>query len=97
MAANTLQEDFEKRYEDQLELVKLLRAEWEKLGKPLLAKGGATGKADVPHPLVKMLSDAEALAHRFGQQIKGKKLPGRPPVAVPAIAASPAQKLRAVK
>lgn len=59
-----------------------LRAQWEALGSPGLAEGGATGSAQVAHPLLKQVQEAEKLAAQFGADcgitIKAKRGPGRP-------------------
>jgi hypothetical protein len=59
-----------------------LRAQWESLGSPGLAEGGATGSAQVAHPLLKQVQEAEKLAAQFGADcgitIKAKRGPGRP-------------------
>lgn len=46
------------RYELQLEIVERLERKWRAAKCPVLAKGGATGKANVPHPLATMLQAA---------------------------------------
>ena len=83
------------RYEAARDLAKRLQDEWEALGSPLLSEGGATGKAIVPHPMIKMIREAEQQAHRFSEAIRGKKIPGPDPVAVmKPVGLSPAQQLR---
>lgn len=47
------------RYERATELAAAIRAESERLGSSLLAEGGSTGKALVPHPLARLLAEAE--------------------------------------
>lgn len=59
-------EDALRRYGRTVDLAARLRAEWRALGEPVTAQGGATGQALVPHPLVKMLGEAERDAARFG-------------------------------
>lgn len=58
------------------------RALWEGEGKPWTALGGATGQAEVPHPLVKLVQDAQAIAAKYGVALgldpSGKKVIGRP-------------------
>jgi hypothetical protein len=48
-------------------LAERIRAEPKKLGYPLMAQGGATGKAIVTHPLVLLLQNAERDAQRFSR------------------------------
>lgn len=59
-----------------------LRKQWEALGSPGLAEGGATGSAQVAHPLLKQVQEAEKLAALFGADcgltIKAKRGPGKP-------------------
>jgi hypothetical protein len=56
-------------YARAVDLVDRLEVEWEKIGFPLLTLGGATGAADVPHPVVKMLAEARRDVLRFGQAL----------------------------
>jgi hypothetical protein len=62
-------EDAVERYERAVELVQRIRAEWAKLGCPLTAEGGATGRAVVTHPLVLLLQNAERDAQRFSHEV----------------------------
>lgn len=80
-----------------VELVCQIEAEWDRLGRPLTTEGGATGRAMVPHPLVRMLQEARRDVDRFGRAAKAHAHRGPVPSAVPGIVASPAAKLRAVK
>jgi hypothetical protein len=57
------------RYERACELAERVRAEWENLGRPLTAEGGATGRAIVTHPLVLLLQNAERDAQRFSHEV----------------------------
>lgn len=68
------------------------RDAWESEGAPLLT-AGSTGQL-VPHPLVKMLNEADLLCDRLGAVIR-KRHPGPQPSAV--VSPSPEAKLRAVK
>jgi hypothetical protein len=52
-----------------VELVEHIRSEWESLGCPLTAEGGATGRAVVTHPLVLLLQNAERDAQRFSHEV----------------------------
>jgi hypothetical protein len=61
-------EDACRRYERAVDLVERVRSEWEGLGHPLTAEGGATGKAVVTHPLVLLLQNAERDAQRFSHE-----------------------------
>ena len=67
------------RYEKAVELVALIRAEWDDLGRPLLLEhpNGFQG----PHPLVKMLTDAAKDADRLAKSLAPASRPGREPVA----------------
>ena len=98
MSEGGIVSDAQARYERARELAAAIRAEWEQLGCPLLGEGGATGRALVPHPLVKMLAEAERDADRFGRVLK-KSHSGPAPAAVVSarIGRSPRQKLRAVR
>src|SRR3954447_23201008 len=48
----------------------LLVGLWEELGRPMLGEGGATGRATVPHPLIAMLREADALCDRLASSLK---------------------------
>ena len=66
------------RYQNQVELVRELRREWETLGYPATALGGATGKAIVAHPLALAIQAAEVRANTFLRSCLDKRAPGRP-------------------
>lgn len=73
------------RYARAADLAGLLREEWEREGRPATSKGGATGKALVAHPLVKMIADAEAEAGKLYDALirpsapaPARRGPGRP-------------------
>jgi hypothetical protein len=91
-----LYEDALSRYEHATDLAAEVRAQWEKAGRPKLALGGSTGKADVTHPLVRLLMEAERDAARFGELLRPHHA-GPDPVAVVGarIGMSPSAKLRA--
>jgi hypothetical protein len=69
-----------------------IHATWEAEGAPLLTSG-SIGQL-VPHPLVKMLNEADLLCDRLGAVIR-KRHSGPQPSAV--LKPSPAAKLRAVR
>ena len=60
-----LDQDAVDRYARTCELAQSLREKWEELGCPLLAEGGATGKAPVVHPLIPAMQAAERDAARY--------------------------------
>ena len=72
------------RYVRAADLAGLLRQEWETAGRPATSTGGATGKALVAHPLVKMIAEAEAEAAKLYEQLlrpaatPARRGPGRP-------------------
>jgi len=66
------------RYEAAMSRRAAIEKEWKRLGKPLLTEGGATGRAVVPHPLVKMLAEADALCDRLGKSAARRPSAGRP-------------------
>lgn len=91
------------RYVCAVELGAKLRQEWQRVGEPLLAEGSM--RQDIPHPLVKMIADADREAARYSSAIgldPAVKVPGRKPgrpagsSSAPDRAAAP-PKLRAVK
>jgi len=84
-------------YEAAVKRVRMLRAEWARLGEPLTAEGGATGRALVTHPILREIREEEKLADRLRQGLLVKRM-GRPPEAVvePKLGRAPSQ-LRAVK
>ncbi len=77
-----LMEELVNRYARAVEDAHNLRKQWEALGSPGLAEGGATGSAQVAHPLLKQVQEAEKLAAQFGADcgltIKAKRGPGKP-------------------
>ena len=88
----------EARYRRAGELVEKIRARWMEEGEPLTTQGGATGRALVPHPLVKMLAEAERDADRYSRALM-RRHPGPDPVAAVTaeVGLSPAAELRAVR
>ena len=76
-----LDQDAEEAYAATEERVRVLREEWERLARPVMAEGGATGRAPVVHPLHKALNEAEARAERARETLR-KKHPGPRPSAV---------------
>jgi hypothetical protein len=58
------------RYADACARRALLLAKWEELGFPVLDAGGATGRAVVPHALIGMLREADALCDRLEKSLK---------------------------
>jgi hypothetical protein len=96
MSKGGITAEAQERYERATDIAAGIRVEWEALGSPLLTEGGATGRALVPHPLVKMLAEAERDADRFARVLR-KTHAGPAQTAVPRLGKSPAQKLRAVK
>lgn len=59
--------DAVQRYADAIALGVELRAEWEAHGRPLTELGSM--RQPIPHPLVKMIGDADLLADRFGAKV----------------------------
>lgn len=91
------------RYVSAVALGAKLRAEWAELGEPLLEMGSM--RQPIPHPLVKMIADADREAARYSTAIgldPTAKVP-KNPVGRPAGAASAPDrasappKLRSVK
>lgn len=80
------------RYAIAVGLAYELEADWTKKGRPTMTKGGATGRVDVAHPLIKAVLDCHATAAKFGTELglgpqANKKLGavrGRPQERVPA-------------
>src|SRR6185437_5472191 len=64
-----LHEDAIERFAQAVQLVVDVRAEWDRLGRPFLAEGGSSGKVEVAHPKVRMISDAERDAERCGAAV----------------------------
>lgn len=72
------------RYVLAVDLVERLRKAWEDDGRPVMAEGGATGRALVPHPLIAMIANAERDAARFSAAL------GLDPVSVGKTVSKPA-------
>ncbi len=90
--------DAEIRYELARDMADRVRQQWDAEGCPLTTSGGATGRAVVPHPLVKMLSEALSLADRLERALKrGHRGPAPSAVVASDVGVSPAARLRAVK
>ena len=90
-----LREDLERDYCAAQERVVLLREEWDRQDRPLLAKG-SRGQP-VPHALLRALQDAERHADHLRRGLLPPGRMGRPPVAVPQpFPPSSAARLRAV-
>jgi hypothetical protein len=97
-----LRDEARGRYEEACERRSLLVDEWVAAGRPFLTFGGATGKAEVMHPLVKALNEADALCDRLAKAVgvrhrgpQASDVPGDLPETVEEL--SPAARLRAVK
>ena len=77
-----LMEELIDRYARAVDDAGNLRKQWEALGSPGLAEGGATGSAQVAHPLLKQVQEAEKLAAQFGVECgltsRAKRGPGKP-------------------
>lgn len=70
-------------YEAAKELAAFLDAEWRSRGCPLIGMGGATGRAEVPHPILTQLQHARRDVDKFGRTLGlGKAHAGPSPVAV---------------
>jgi hypothetical protein len=90
------------RYADAVALAAKLREEWDGMGRPSLAEGSM--RQPIPHPLVKMIADADAAAAKYAAAVgldvsaRTKRAPGRPvaSVSAPDRAASP-PRMRRVK
>lgn len=82
MTTPNLTEDVLAQFEASKELVAALEEAWADEGHPLLTEGGATGKALVPHPLVKMLAEARRDVARYARQLGPKASRGPAPAAV---------------
>lgn len=61
--------DLVARYVYALDDARRYRAQHEELGAPALGRGGATGRAEVRHPLLDMIRCAETDAHRYGEAL----------------------------
>lgn len=74
--------DLVDQYARAVDDVDHLRSAWNALGRPAMTDGGATGKAEVAHPLIRQIHEAEklaaSLAENVGLTIKSKRGPGRP-------------------
>lgn len=97
-SAEGLRADAEARYRAAVARRAQIEREWGELGSPTTALGGATGRALVPHPMVRMLQEADTLCDRLAQALTRRAAPGRPPGAVsaPDRKAPPRVKLRKV-
>jgi hypothetical protein len=84
----------ERVYEGAMERVELLRAEWERLDRPLLAKG-SKGQA-VAHPILRALQAAECHADHLRRGLLPPARMGRPPVAVPGPPSRGCMRLRSM-
>jgi phage terminase small subunit len=96
------------RYAAAMVVWQTLEAEWERDGRPGTALGGATGSAEVPHPLITQIAGARREAAILGaalgldprgrQKLSRRVGAGRPPGAASAAdrAAPPRRRLRAV-
>lgn len=97
-------EEAARRYALAVDRVARLNREWTRLKRPLLAKGGTTGKVTVPHPLIAMIESAEKTAARAGAALgldpQSRKavgaVRGRPQERVPERGAGEPPKLVAV-
>jgi hypothetical protein len=96
------------RYAAAVVVWQTLEAEWERAGRPGTALGGATGSAQVPHPLIGQITvarrEAALLGAALGLDPRGRQKlarrigAGRPPGAAsaPDRAQPPRRRLRAV-
>lgn len=89
------------RYAKAVERESLLRDHWSELGQPVICFGGATGKAEVVHPLIARIEAAETHAQRLATDLgllpgsrKGQM--GRPQERVPERGAAEPPRLRSV-
>lgn len=57
-------------YERAKERADLIFAAWVEAGRPVLAEGGATGRAPVSHPLLKSMNEADALVDRLRDRVR---------------------------
>jgi hypothetical protein len=80
-------------YEYAMVVVRGLREAWEALGCPATAEGGATGRALVPHPLLREMREQEKVLLSLRGELK-KRHRGPSPSAVMHAPAS--QRLRKV-
>lgn len=90
------------RYACAVEREHELRREWVELGRPKVTMGGATGKAEVVHPLLAKIESAEAHAQRLATDLgllpgSRKGVMGRPQEQVVPKGAGEPPRLAAVK
>lgn len=98
------------RYAAAVAVVATLEAHWERDGRPAMTLGGATGSAEVPHPLPAQIALARREAAQLGAQLGLDPLSrmklarhigaGRPPGAASAAdraSGPPRRRLRAVE
>jgi phage terminase small subunit len=94
--------DAAERYARQVDLADKARRVWRQSGEPLITENpnGAEG----PHPLLKVIENADKLAHRLGEPlgIKAQKQKHRGPdpqavIQPGGVGESPAARLRRVK
>ncbi len=71
-------EDARERYLAAVARRARIEAEWIKLGSPVTSNGGATGRALVPHPLLKTLAEADGLCDRLERSLSRRPAAGRP-------------------
>ncbi|TXH53221.1 MAG: hypothetical protein E6Q97_13620, partial [Desulfurellales bacterium] len=89
------------RYAENVDLAASAREVWRREGAPMTVEGQRG--SPIPHPLLKVMQDADKLAHRFGDalgiKVEKQKHRGPDPKAVvqPQVGESPAAKLRRVK
>jgi hypothetical protein len=82
--AQQLHADAIARYDDAVDRRRLLIEKWEADGKPMVTSGGSTGKAEVPHPLLKSIGELDALCDRLARVLTKRPHAGRPPGAASA-------------
>ena len=61
----SVSDDLQAQYERAKELAEQIEATWVAEGRPLTSLGGATGRAEVIHPLVTLLQSARRDVDRF--------------------------------
>jgi hypothetical protein len=66
------------RYARLVDMAAHLRDEWTKAGCPVTTTGGSTGQVLIPHPLPKMIRDAERSAATAWTALKVPRPRGRP-------------------
>jgi hypothetical protein len=57
-------------YEEALERARLVKSSWVELGRPVMAEGGATGRAPVMHPLLRAMYDVDSLVAKLRADVK---------------------------